>query len=919
MSFSHVFKPDAQQESVFTTAVEPVVESFLAGHDGLVFAYGITNAGKTHTIRGTSKAPGVLPRALNTIFSKLSAIPNATVRVSHLEIYNEQYYDLLVALPDMTWKRPTLTWRNGKPAKLKHIPVTSSTEALEQLSIGSKNRSKAQTTLNCDSSRSHSVFSIVVQGLPGLPPKKNVKLSIVDLAGSERAKRTNNGGALLTEAGNINLSLMNLNKCFKTLRWNQQNSGGILTGDKIAKQVPYRGSKLTKIFQKSFQGSGHIVMIVAASTTPEDYDETLQVLKKAALAKRVKGEGKSRVQHTNAAYDKNGRRKRAKTTKDLQHRFRRRKRSLSVDNAIGRTAKKPEVENEEEEEDVSAPPPMRPKPLFDDEEEDDEKEDGEKEDGEKENDEKEDDEEEDIDLDQFEDEIRGECQEQLEQVLLEHDRELKRKEQEWKMKLEHEVTKVMALLQNAQSVVSQATTQAEIVDNQKSIVIANQKEMVQDCEEEINRHRSATVHKMSLLKKTQQELEDTTDRLMDTEEQLKTSQQEHQKLLQENEKICEQAVAAAGKKDYKLKQVTKEKEQHLLEMKALKEQLATSEEAREALSASAGQHNAHNGSLQQEINTITTATEHQMKEKNKIIAELHTKVEETQQNLAVVNLERERLIEQGLEEQKAMNTQLLTELTSIKEEKTLLADQMANVLEEKKKQETHYDETLKEKLVLVKELQDKVKVAEKKSADAVAATTSVSEGDKFQAVTSRLELELKQAQESIDALEEIRIQQDDEFSIRQENLEKEHMTDLAEFRNKQNDLEQERDQLSATAKKNKATHATEVSALHAQVVQLKATIALKDDRIDSLTVPVASTTPPSSPSSSELSSASKQVEKSSSSSKHSESSENSDTAGNQSPIKEKRKKGKRFGWLMGGKKKSTTKNAGVASRTRSRK
>jgi hypothetical protein len=134
-------------------------------------------------------------------------------------------------------------------------------------------------------------------------------------------------------------------------------------------------------------------------------------------------------------------------------------------------------------------------------------------------------------------------------------------------------------------------------------------------------------------------------------------------------------------------------------------------------------------------------------------------------------------------------------------------------------------ETLKEKLVLIKELQDKVKVAEKKSADAVAATTSVSEGDKLQAVTSRLELELKQAQESIDTLEEIRIQQDDEFSIRQENLEKEHMTDLAEFRNKQNDLEQERDQLSATAKKNKATHATEVSALHAQVVQLKATIA----------------------------------------------------------------------------------------------
>jgi hypothetical protein len=63
----------------------------------------------------------------------------------------------------------------------------------------------------------------------------------------------------------------------------------------------------------------------------------------------------------------------------------------------------------------------------------------------------------------------------------------------------------------------------------------------------------------------------------------------------------------------------------------------------------------------------------------------------------------------------------------------------------------------------------------------------------------------------------------------------------------------------------------------------------------------------------------KQWKQCSENSETSESSENSDTAGNQSPIKEKRKKGKRFGWLMGGKKKSTTKNAGVASRTRSRK
>ena len=72
LQFSHVFKQDATQEQVFDKAVLPVVDSFLEGNDGLVFAYGITNAGKTHTIRGTNNSPGVLPRALNNIFLKLN-------------------------------------------------------------------------------------------------------------------------------------------------------------------------------------------------------------------------------------------------------------------------------------------------------------------------------------------------------------------------------------------------------------------------------------------------------------------------------------------------------------------------------------------------------------------------------------------------------------------------------------------------------------------------------------------------------------------------------------------------------------------------------------------------------------------------------------------------------------------------------
>ena len=54
----------------------------------LLFAYGITNAGKSHTIMGTEKEPGIVPRTMKDIFSKMT--PKLELHMSYLEIYNEQ-------------------------------------------------------------------------------------------------------------------------------------------------------------------------------------------------------------------------------------------------------------------------------------------------------------------------------------------------------------------------------------------------------------------------------------------------------------------------------------------------------------------------------------------------------------------------------------------------------------------------------------------------------------------------------------------------------------------------------------------------------------------------------------------------------------------------------------------------------------
>lgn len=50
--FAHVFGIDSSQKNVFDVAAKDIVEAFLEGYNGTIFAYGQTGAGKTYTIRG---------------------------------------------------------------------------------------------------------------------------------------------------------------------------------------------------------------------------------------------------------------------------------------------------------------------------------------------------------------------------------------------------------------------------------------------------------------------------------------------------------------------------------------------------------------------------------------------------------------------------------------------------------------------------------------------------------------------------------------------------------------------------------------------------------------------------------------------------------------------------------------------------
>ncbi|CAL4091661.1 unnamed protein product, partial [Meganyctiphanes norvegica] len=212
--------------------------------------------------------------------------------VSFAEIYNEYIYDLLEKMPaSKKMKRSALMLgedRNGAIyiKGLREVRVQSCEEAMRLVEVGRQNLHFATTKLNHNSSRSHCIFNVKVIRMADAnnPHVARVsQFSMCDLAGAERSAKTQGTQERVKEAGNINTSLLVLSRCIDALRKNQVSK----KQKKAVAPVPYRDSKLTRLFQSFFLGRGKVSMIINISKMPYLFDETLQVLKFSAIAKQV--------------------------------------------------------------------------------------------------------------------------------------------------------------------------------------------------------------------------------------------------------------------------------------------------------------------------------------------------------------------------------------------------------------------------------------------------------------------------------------------------------------------------------------------------------------------------------------------------------------------------------------------------------
>ncbi|KAK9138520.1 hypothetical protein Sjap_009114 [Stephania japonica] len=301
-TFDSVADPVSSQQDIYEFVGAPLVENCLAGFNSSIFAYGQTGSGKTYTMWGPANAllddnlssnqQGLTPRVFEQLFARIDEeqIKHADkqlvyqCRCSFLEIYNEQITDLL----DPTLRNLQIREdvKSGVYVENLTEEYVSTIKDLKHLLIkGLSNRRTGATSINSESSRSHSVFTCVVESrcksmADGLSSFRISRINLVDLAGSERQKLTGAAGERLREAGNINRSLSQLGNLINILAEVSQ------TGKH--RHIPYRDSRLTFLLQESLGGNARLAMICAISPASSCKSETFSTLRFAQRAKAIK-------------------------------------------------------------------------------------------------------------------------------------------------------------------------------------------------------------------------------------------------------------------------------------------------------------------------------------------------------------------------------------------------------------------------------------------------------------------------------------------------------------------------------------------------------------------------------------------------------------------------------------------------------
>ncbi|NXC70458.1 KIF14 protein, partial [Anhinga anhinga] len=243
---------------------------------------------------GFDEDRGIIPRLCEDLFTQIAQMDKQQVVLYHLEmsffeVYNEKIHDLLVFKAESRQKKQPLRVREhpvlgpyveGLTVLVSHLDFYLLQSWLE---LGNKQRATAATVMNDKSSRSHSVFTLVMTQTKvefvdeeQCDRRLTSHINLIDLAGSECCSTAQTTGERLKEGVSINKSLLTLGKVISALSKQSRN------GKKTF--IPYRESVLTWLLKESLGGNSQTAMIATVSPAASSTEETLSTLRYAKQA-----------------------------------------------------------------------------------------------------------------------------------------------------------------------------------------------------------------------------------------------------------------------------------------------------------------------------------------------------------------------------------------------------------------------------------------------------------------------------------------------------------------------------------------------------------------------------------------------------------------------------------------------------------
>ncbi|KAM7370522.1 hypothetical protein PAMP_010059 [Pampus punctatissimus] len=241
-----------------------------------------SGCGKTYTMLGTDKEPGIYVRTLNDLFRAIEETSDDmlySVSMSYLEIYNEMIRDLL---------NPSSGFLDLREDSKGVIQVAGITE-VSTINAQEVRQATAHDFIQIISSSATadtSNNSTCVLSDHGIADEGFQVEVIVVCGNTDTSLRTThttckqptqNRGQRLKEGAHINRSLLALGNCINALSDKNGN-----------KYVNYRDSKLTRLLKDSLGGNSRTVMIAHISPASVAFEESRNTLAYADRAKSIR-------------------------------------------------------------------------------------------------------------------------------------------------------------------------------------------------------------------------------------------------------------------------------------------------------------------------------------------------------------------------------------------------------------------------------------------------------------------------------------------------------------------------------------------------------------------------------------------------------------------------------------------------------